>query len=169
MGSDGFYVHLHTNPQPSTLHIFMAGCPRWISEPVIHSVIQKLCICTECIASVIITKGKWLEIFILKNPNKQTSKQKKQPTQNQLCCSLTDFRRPYIVAFIKSMYSRYFKTGVENASEEWHFSGMSYALPPQTLTGNPWGKYENNVEEGAQLALPLNADKFPALTSCSTV
>lgn len=169
MGSDGLYVHLHTNPQPSTLHIFMAACPRWISEPVIHSVIQKLCICTECTASVIITKGKWLEILILKNPNKQTSKQKKQPTQNQLCCSLTDFRRPYIVAFIKSMYSRYFKTGVENASEEWHFSGMSYALPPQTLTGNPWGKYENNVEEEAQLALPLNADKFPALTSCSTV
>lgn len=67
------------------------------------------------------------------------------------------------------MYSRYFKTGVENPSEEWHFSGISYALPPQTLTGNPWGKYENNVEEAAQLALPLSADKFPALTSCSTV
>lgn len=51
----------------------------------------------------------------------------------------------------KSEYSRYFRTGVENPSEEWHFSGISYALPPQALTGNPWGTFENNVEEGAQL------------------
>lgn len=53
------------------------------------------------------------------------------------------------------MYSRDFKTGVENPSEEWYFSALSYTLTPQTLTGDLWSEYETMMwrREGSLLYL----------------
>lgn len=116
--------------------------PKWISEAVICSLTQKVCniyrVYCKChnhqqreVAS---------NFFYLKKTNHATKQH-----QNQLCCSLTVFRRADTIAFTCSMYSRDFQTGVENPSEEWYSPDLSYTLSPQTLTGNLWGEYETTM------------------------
>jgi len=85
----------------------------------------------ECIVSLSHQQREVVEIFF------------QHHHQNQLCCSLTSSRD--IIASTCNVYSRDFKTGVKNPSEEWHFSGLSYILPPQTLSGNLWGEYETTM------------------------